>query len=251
MDRAGVVVEQGMATLVGRVGLVTGGGSGIGAGVALALARHGAEVVICGRREAALTQTLAAIERAGGQGHGIRADVSQEGDVRRLVDETLERFDRIDYLINNAGIGGGQPIHEHDIDHWDQIMAVNLRGPFLLSRLVLPAMRQQRSGHIVNISSESGIEYYRGSGAYGVSKHALHALGEYIQRENQDFGIRVDTVCPGMVVTEMTENSPGLDHAKCLLPEDIADLVLWLITRRPNIKIGRPVLIQTMENPWI
>jgi NAD(P)-dependent dehydrogenase (short-subunit alcohol dehydrogenase family) len=129
-------------------------------------------------------------------------------------------------------------------------MAVNLRGPFLTARVVLPLMREQGGGHIINISSESGLEYYQGNGAYGVAKHALNALGEYIQRENQELGVRVDTVCPGMVITEMTEGSPGLDHDKCLYPEDIADLVLWLLTRRPNIKIGRPVLIQTMENPW-
>ena len=129
-------------------------------------------------------------------------------------------------------------------------MDINLRGPFLFSRAVLPLMRTQNHGHILNISSESALEHYRGNGAYGVSKHALNALGEYIQRENQDLGIRVDTICPGMVVTEMTQNAPGLDHDKCLTPNDIADLALWLLTRRPNIKIGTPILIQTMENPW-
>jgi NADP-dependent 3-hydroxy acid dehydrogenase YdfG len=75
-------------------------------------------------------------------------------------------------------------------------------------------------------------------------------LSEFIQRENQELGIRVDTICPGMVVTEMTERSPGLDPSKCLYPEDIAELVVWLLTRRKNIKIGTPILIQTMENPW-
>lgn len=94
------------------------------------------------------------------------------------------------------------------------------------------------------------MEHYEGNGAYGVSKHALNALSEYIQRENQEEGIRVNTICPGMVVTEMTEGEPGLDHDKCLYPEDIADLVVWLVSRRQNVKIGRPILIQTMENPW-
>lgn len=79
-------------------------------------------------------------------------------------------------------------IHEHEVAAWDQIMAVNLRGPFLLARAVLPTMREKRHGHIINISSESGLEYYPGDGAYGVSKHALNALSEYIQRENSESG---------------------------------------------------------------
>jgi NAD(P)-dependent dehydrogenase (short-subunit alcohol dehydrogenase family) len=130
------------------------------------------------------------------------------------------------------------------------VMAVNLRGPFLMGCYALPIMREANTGHMINISSESGLEYYPNDGAYGVSKHALNALGEYLQRENQDFNIRVNTICPGMVVSEMTEKSAGLDTDKCLYPEDLADLVLYLLTRRENIKIGRPVLIQTMLNPW-
>jgi NADP-dependent 3-hydroxy acid dehydrogenase YdfG len=156
----------------------------------------------------------------------------------------------VDILVNNAGIGGGVPVHEQGIEAWDRILATNLRGPFLMAHAVLPVLREKGAGHMINISSESGIEHYAGDGAYGVSKHALNDLGEYIQRENQDLNIRVDTICPGMVVTEMSQDSPGLDHDKCLYPEDIADLVIWLVTRRPNIKIGTPILIQTMLNPW-
>lgn len=239
-----------MSSMTEQVAIVTGGGSGIGWGVALALAHEGARVVVCGRRIAALEQTAAAIEQAGGTGLAVQADVSNTQDVERLVNLTRERFGPVDILVNNAGIGGGGHIHEHGVEQWDRIMAVNLRGPFLMCRAVLPMMRDKRRGHIINISSESGLEHYAGDGAYGVSKHALNALSEYIQRENQDFGIRVDTICPGMVVTEMTEHASGLNHDKCLMPDDIADLVLWLVTRRPNIKIGMPVLIQTMENPW-
>ena len=239
-----------MTRLNAQVAIVTGGGSGIGQGVAEALAREGAKVVVCGRRAEPLKRTVTAIEEVGGDGLAVQADVSQVEDVARLVRQTLEAYGRVDILINNAGIGGSGAIHEHDIDTWDRVMAVNLRGPFLTARAALPLMREQGRGHIVNISSESGLEHYQGNGAYGVAKHALNALGEYIQRENQELGIRVDTICPGMVITEMTENSTGLDHDKCLYPDDITDLVIWLLTRRPNIKIGRPVLIQTMENPW-
>ena len=246
-----------MNILSGKVAIITGGGTGIGRGVALALAQNGARVVICGRRQSRLDETVNAVIEAVGAGSSaqdialaVQADVSDEAQVDRLVQTALKTFGSVDILINNAGIDGGGQIHAHDVSTWDHIMAVNLRGPFLQARAVLPLMRAKRSGHIINISSESAHEHFQGDGAYGVSKHALNALGEYIQRENQELGIRVDTVCPGMVVTEMTENSPGLDHEKCLYPQDIAELVLWLLTRRSNIKIGTPILIQTMENPW-
>jgi NAD(P)-dependent dehydrogenase (short-subunit alcohol dehydrogenase family) len=239
-----------MREIKDRSALVTGGGTGIGRGIALALAGEGAKVVVCGRRKAPLDKTVQSIRESAGEALAVQADVSRSEDVNGLVKSTLNSYAAVDILVNNAGIGGGAPIHTHDPEAWDEILSVNLRGPFLMARAVLPIMRAQRRGHIINISSESGLEYYQGDGAYGVSKHALNTLGEYIQRENQELGIRVDTICPGMVVTEMSQDSPGLNHAKCLYPEDIADLVIWLLTRRPNIKIGTPILIQTMDNPW-
>ncbi len=239
-----------MEKLSGKVAIITGGGTGIGQGVALMLSGEGCRVVLSGRRKAPLEEVLEKISAQGGKGLAVEGDVSEASDVDRLVSAAQDTFGQIDILVNNAGIGGGGAIHEHDIETWDQVLAVNLRGPFLTSRAVLPKMRARSQGHIINISSESGLEYYQGNGAYGVSKHALNALGEFIQRENQEYGVRVDTICPGMVITEMTQNSPGLDHSKCLYPEDIAELVLWLLTRRANIKIGTPILIQTMENPW-
>lgn len=237
-------------SLAGHVAVITGGGSGIGQGLALALARLEMKVIICGRRGNKLTETIAAIEKENGIAMSLEADVSIESNARHVVETAINLFSRLDVLINNAAVAVGAPLHELKIDDWDTTMAVNLRGPFLMTRFALPYMRNQKYGQIINISSESGLEYYPGDVAYGTSKHALNAFGEYVQRENQDFNIRVNTICPGMVVTEMTEDEPGLHHEKCLYPEDIADLVIWLLTRRENIKIGRPVLIQTMLNPW-
>ena len=239
-----------MKRLEDKIAIVTGGGSGIGRGAALALAEEGAKVVVCGRRLHRLEETTEAIWGKGGAALAVQSDVSKEEDVQRLVQATMEAHGRIDILINNAGVSDGMPVHQLEAAEWDHIMAINLRGAFLTARHVLPIMRAQAAGHIINISSESGLEYYTGDAAYGTSKHALNAFGEYVQRENQELNIRVNTICPGMVVTEMTESSAGLDHAKCLYPEDIADLIVWLLTRRQNIKIGTPILIQTMLNPW-
>jgi len=239
-----------MGSLNGKVAIVTGGGTGIGRGVVLALAQEGVNVLLCGRRLAPLQSTVDAAEQLGSRAVAVQADISSEADVNKVLAATKTFGGEIHYLVNNAGISGSSPIHTHSVEKWDKVMAINLRGPFLMARAVLPIMRRQKSGHIINISSESAMEYYPGNGAYGVAKHALNALAEYIQRENQDLGIRVDTICPGMVVTEMTDDDPRLDHDKSLMPEDVAELILWLISRRPNIKIGRPILIQTMENPW-
>ena len=244
-----------MESLKEKVAIVTGGGSGIGRGIALALAREGARVVVCGRRQVKLNETVTAMRGISGvervrDALAVQADVSQEEDVTRLVKASLEAFGVVDILVNNAGIFEGDRFHGLDAATWDRVMDVNLRGPFLTMRAVIPIMRENYSGHIINISSESALNYYEGDSVYGASKHALNDLGEYVQRENQEFNIRVNTICPGMVVSEMTENSPGLDHAKCLYPEDIAELAIWLLGRRTNIKIGTPILIQTMLNPW-
>lgn len=233
-----------------KVAIITGGGSGIGRGIALALAKEGVSITVCGRRIAPLQKTIDEIHNLNGKAIAVQADVTSSSAVERLVKETLKEYGKIDFLINNAGISIRGETHQLKIEEWDQIIQTNLRGVFLVSRQVIPHMRAHKSGHIINISSEAGIEYYQKSTAYGVSKHALNAFGELLQRENQELNIRVNTICPGMVVTEMTEDSTGLDKNKCLFPEDIADLVTWLLTRRSNIKIGTPILIQTMQNPW-
>lgn len=240
-----------MNKLTGKTAIITGGGSGIGEGIARALAAEGGNVVICGRREAALARVAGAIESSGGRVLAVIGDVSRAEDVTRIVRATMDAFGAIHFLINNAGIDAPDaPIHDYPVNNWDEVIAINLRGPFLMSREVLPIMRQQHEGHVIHISSEAGIEYYTETGAYTVSKFGLNTLGELMQRENQEHGIRVNTICPGMVVTEMSQNAPGLNRDRCLFPEDIADLVLWLLTRRPNVKIGAPILIQTMLNPW-
>jgi NAD(P)-dependent dehydrogenase (short-subunit alcohol dehydrogenase family) len=166
-----------------------------------------------------------------------------------VVRATVEKFGKIDILVNSAGVNEPGETHDMSVETWKRVLGANLDGVFLMTRAVLQVMRAQRSGHILMISSESGIIYESGQTAYGVSKHALNAFIEFVQQENVDFNIRVNSICPGWVFTEMVEKEPGLQREKCLFPEDIADLAIWLLTRPSNIKIAAPVLIQTMLNP--
>ncbi len=237
-------------SLKNKVAIITGGGSGIGRGIALALAEQQARLVLCGRRKERLEQATELIRKSGGEALAVQADVTEPGEVALVIQATLEKFGRIDILVNNAGVFEGGETHEMGVDTWELVLGTNLDGPFLMTRAVLPVMRAQRSGHILMISSDSGIIYESGATAYGVSKHALNAFSEFVQQENVDFNIRINTICPGWVFTEMVENTTGLDQSKCLYPEDIADLAIWLLTRRSNIKITAPLLIQTMLNPF-
>jgi meso-butanediol dehydrogenase/(S,S)-butanediol dehydrogenase/diacetyl reductase len=237
--------------LAGQTAIVTGAGKGFGRAIALRLAQDSAGVVAADIQAASAEETAALIRTAGGEATSCTVDVASAGSVEAMVRCALAQgHGRVDILVNNAGIWKSTPTEETTEADWDRVLAVNLRGPFLLCRAVLPGMRARRRGQIVNISSESGLNHYEGDGAYGLSKHALNDFGEYLQREHQAYNIRVNTICPGMVVSEMTAGAAGLDHSKCLYPEDIADLAIWLLQRRPNVKIGTPILIQTMENPW-
>lgn len=235
-----------------KVALVTGGGSGIGAAIAEALVGEGARVIVTGRRANKLAETVAAIKSTGGTALALPADLSQEAEINRVVAESVTDFGPIDILVNNAALGlqgRRDPVHEHKTSTWDKTMALNLRTPFLLARAVLPAMRQKKYGHIVNISSEAGLIVYAGSGAYTISKHALNALTDLIQIENQDYNIHAHAVCPGMVDTPMAAGLPTIQE-NMLTPAQVAELVRWLVVQPDNVKIGRPVLIQTMKNPW-
>ena len=230
--------------------LITGATSGFGKAGATRFAKEGWQLVLAARRHERLNDLQ---KKLSGKTpvHIIVLDVRDQRSVTGKLQDLPENFSDIDVLVNNAGLALGlEAAHKSRLSDWNTMVDTNIKGLMYCTRAILPDMVQRNQGHIINISSEAGLEYYQGNGAYGVSKHALNALSEFIQRENQDFGVRVDTICPGMVITEMTQHSKGLDHSKCLYAEDIADLVVWLLTSRQHIKIGTPPLIQPMENPW-
>ena len=237
--------------LEGKVAIVTGAGRGIGRSIALTLARSGARVSLAARTGADLHVVQSEIETLGGQAASFVSDVSCEPDVIRLVRGTVERFGRLDILVNNAAIGIFGPLVEMTGEQWDTVMAVNARGPFLCCREAIPYLRQQEQSFIVNVASVVGVKGYANQSGYSASKHALMGMTKALAREVQADGIRVHAICPGGVDTSFVGNArPDLDPAVLMQPEEIADIVLFLVTRQGNAVIDEINVRRAASTPW-
>jgi NAD(P)-dependent dehydrogenase (short-subunit alcohol dehydrogenase family) len=187
----------------GRVALVTGGGTGIGAATAALLARYGADIAIAGRTEATLTATAAEIASATGRRCiWLRADVRDEAEVEALVARTVEELGRVDVLVNNAGWGDHARLSDTTLEAWRLEFARNLDSGFLCTKAVGPHMRAQRSGAIVNVSSVAGSNGVAGMSAYSVSKSGIQMFTRVAAAEWGQHGIRVNCVAPGLIATE-------------------------------------------------
>jgi NAD(P)-dependent dehydrogenase (short-subunit alcohol dehydrogenase family) len=227
-NRAGVNDLQ--RPLTGKVALVTGGSRGIGRAIALNLASLGADVAICGRDTAKLSQTETELKKTGVRATAIVADVTNAGDVAKLVERVESELGPIALLVNNAGIGLFGPVHQKSEEEWDRLMDTNLKSIFLVSRAVVPGMIARGGGDIINISSLAGKNVFAGGGVYCASKWAVQGLSGCMAEELREHGIRVSTVCPGSVSTEFSGRGPK-DPTKVLKPEDVAHAVAMLATQ--------------------
>jgi len=189
--------------LAGRTAIVTGAAAGIGREIARALSAERASVVAADRDGDGAARVAAQLSTSAAPSAGVTADVSVEGDVQRLVDETLSRFGRIDVLVNNAGIAASSTLVETDLDEWNRILAVDLTGVFLCSRAVTPTMIAQGGGAIVNIGSQLGLRGAPNLAAYCAAKAGVHGLTKALARELAPHGIRVNAVAPGPVDTDI------------------------------------------------
>jgi len=197
-----------MKQFEGKVALVTGAGSGIGAATALLLAERGASVTVVGRRKAKLEEVVTQITAIGGTALGVQADVSDPAEVKRAVQATIERFDALHYLVNNAGISGYfEPLTEISVEKWRQVLDINLNGQFYGMKYAIPHLLAAGGGSIVNVSS---VFADRGGPTpeYSSAKHAVRGLTTSAAIEYGPQGIRVNELQPGVIDTEMTQGNP-------------------------------------------
>jgi len=188
-----------------KVALITGGGRGIGKAVALAYGREGARLAICARTGSELEETAKEISALGAECLAVVCDVSLEESVAKTAQEVQEKFGRIDVLINNAGVmTRPTPLAELEVRKWDYTISVNLRGPFLMTRALLPLMMRQKSGSIINVSSSIGRGAYANFAAYAASKWGIEGLTQTLAAEVSPHNIRVNSVEPGYVATKLT-----------------------------------------------
>jgi NAD(P)-dependent dehydrogenase (short-subunit alcohol dehydrogenase family) len=240
--------------LTGQVAIVTGGGRGIGRAIALALAKAGAKVAVAARSADQLTETVVLIEQAGGCGMAVPTDVTDLQAVERMVIEVERHLGPVDLLVNNAGHPGQiGPFWEADPEAWWQCMDVNLRGPYLCSRVVVQSMMTRHHGRIVNTASHTGTLKWPHSSAYAVSKCAVIRFSENIAAETKEHGISVFAIHPGGVQTAMTETQFLSEAARKWFPkiydycskggagqppERAANLVVFLASGRADALSG-------------
>ncbi|MDP6482951.1 MAG: SDR family NAD(P)-dependent oxidoreductase [Nitrospinota bacterium] len=193
--------------LEGKVAIVTGGGRGIGRATAKVMAREGAAVTLAARSLDHLRATAGEIQGAGGRCIVVETDVTSEDSVNRMAKETLEAFGTIDILVNNSGIAGPTALcEETTIDDWNQTFAVNVIGPFLCCKAVLPVMKAKRWGRVINISSMSGKRPLVRRTPYTSSKMAVMGFTRTLAHEVGEFGITVNSVCPGATAGERIDS---------------------------------------------
>ena len=223
-----------------RVALITGAGRGIGKALALTLAQHGADVVLAARTKSDIDAVARQIKDMGRESLAVRADISIEKDVNFLVKRAVKKFGRIDILINNAGIGTFSSVRELAVKDFDSMWSINMRGTFLCTKAVLPAMIRQKSGDIVFIASLAGKNAFAGGAGYAATKWAMIGFSRCLMLEVRKHNIRVITICPGSVDTSFGDKElrKKVDNSAMPKPEDIARTALMALSAPRSVMVS-------------
>jgi NAD(P)-dependent dehydrogenase (short-subunit alcohol dehydrogenase family) len=237
--------------LKGAVAVVTGGGRGLGEATCYALAEAGVTVVCADIRKDLADAVASAISESGQVAQGIELDVSNEEDARRAIQYTCRGFGRLDFLINNAGIDVTLPVEELSLEDWDRILAVNLRGPFIMSKLALEAMNGRGSGHIVNIVSTASKRAWANASAYHASKWGLLGFSHALHVEARQRGIKVTAlVAGGMRTPFLLERFPDLDQSTLQDPRNVAETIRFILSQPAETVIPEAVVLPMTETSW-
>jgi NADP-dependent 3-hydroxy acid dehydrogenase YdfG len=244
--------------LDGKVAVITGASSGIGEATAEALAAEGAVVVVAARREDRLSGLVERIEGAGGRALAVSCDVTDEEQAHALIQKSVDEFGRIDVLVNNAGVMLLSTVGKGLSDQWRQMFEVNVMGLLYATDAAIEHMKEQGSGHLVNISSVAGRKVTRdSSGVYAGTKFAVGAISEGLRQELLNDNIRVTIVEPGAVATELPdhitdedarEGLSGLLELEILQAEDIANAIVYAVTQPERVSVNE-VLIRPTQQP--
>ncbi|MFI0490094.1 SDR family NAD(P)-dependent oxidoreductase [Flavobacterium sp.] len=239
-----------------KIALVTGATSGIGKATAQILAKNNYKIILCGRREVRLLELEKELSEFT-EVHTLAFDVRDKKAVFEKINSLPEAFSKIDVLINNAGNAHGlDPIQNGDLDDWDAMIDINIKGLLYVSKAIIPKMIAQKSGHIINIGSTAAKEVYPNGNVYCASKHAVDALNQGMRIDLNPFGIRVGAIHPGMVSTEFsdvrfkgdTEKAANIYKGfKPLEAEDIADIIHFVVSRSYHINIADLVVMPTAQ----
>jgi NADP-dependent 3-hydroxy acid dehydrogenase YdfG len=243
--------------LDGKVAVVTGASSGIGEATVRALAVEGAAMVAGARRKDRLDGLVEAVTREGGKAIAVECDVTDEEQAHDLVRRAVVEFGRIDILVNNAGVMLLSTVGKGLSDQWRQMFEVNVMGLLYATEAAIGHMKEQKSGHLVNISSVAGRKVTRdSSGVYAGTKHAVNAISEGLRQELLDDNIRVSIVGPGAVETELPdhitdedarEGLSGLLSLERLQAEDIADAIVYAVTQPERVSVNEILLRPTQQ----
>ncbi len=239
-----------------KTALITGASSGIGKATAEKFAREGLRLILCGRRQDRLDELSAELGKIT-EVHCLNFDVRDKEAVFLAIGSLPPEFSRIDILVNNAGNAHGlDPIAEGSLEDWDAMLDINVKGLLYVTKAVLPQMTERKAGHILHIGSTAGKEVYPNGNVYCASKHAVDAINQGMRMDLNAYGIRVGAINPGLVETEFSKVRFKGDEERAgkvyqgyqpLLPEDIADILYFAVSRPAHVNIADLVVMPTAQ----
>jgi NAD(P)-dependent dehydrogenase (short-subunit alcohol dehydrogenase family) len=250
-DTEGDAPAQAVPSLRGRVALVTGGGRGLGEALCQSLAEAGAAVIAADVNHDNAQSVAERLRGLGASANALALDVADETQTAAALDEIMRTHGRIDFVINNAGIDKTVSVEELSVAEWERILAVNLTGPFIMSRAVFPILRQQGRGHIVNIVSTAAKRAWPNASAYHASKYGLLGLSYALHTEGRPHGIKVTAVISGGLRTPfLLDRFPDIDINNLQEPRHVADTVRFVLTQPPETVIPEVMVLPMRETSW-